>query len=1559
LKRARSDTRRARRALVALAKALGVGAVLVPALVGGVALHLNLAAPRRFLSTQVNGLLGEVLLGKLVIQRVGVLHLDRIEGVDAQVFDPEGRLVIDAHGLSARFDTLALLRSLLRDNALTVHVSEASIDAAEVVLEENAGGELGLQRAFELRPSTPGGPSRAVEVTIDAIHIRHTWLHGSMRALPIVDADVEDLRAGFLTTPTVTEVDLKHLTIEGRGLRGASPCGALSGRLSLPEAAWPGARASAVYDGLLGAIPVHAEGTMDDDVIHGVADVPDTDPAAFAALAPGQLHLGAPLRAHVELGGTLTALEPKVWATLGAAEIVAGATVRLPDAEGASLRIDGEAQVNGLDLHALDTRAPASRLSGRIAAELLVPPDGTLAATYRIATEVGDLRGELIPATRVRGELAQGALRGSAEIAERGAPTRARFSLAPRPGGSALDQLDLQLESTISDLNAVPRLGPLARGSARVSVEGRVDLETRQLSARATAELRGLAHGGVSLSRAAVAGAVEGSLDAPRFTGSLRGSGLQAAGYHFVDVQLGARGTPEAIELSTRLGGDASAPSIQAHAHLSPRGAVLVRGAEATLARGEVTSTVKVASVRLVGGVVELDGVVVEGLGDPLLASARVSAARSALKASAADLDLGRLATLLGSDAPLHGHLALEVDAASTPRGLDGHVRAEAREIATSDVEGGRLQVLVAGEGKQLSGEIVVALGEVGSLSLSADALTLGGPVTEAASWARATGSVAIAGAIDLARLVALIPERARPPFSAAGALTLQGKASRPSISDAPTLTLAASTSGLTLIGVQAPPRAEGDDAPAPPPWRSEGLDLTLGLTLGGAKDLALVAATLHDAHGVLASIDAGATLPIASLVHDPTTLGARLRELPLTARVVVPLRSLDALPPAFGHLPLRGTIALDAAVTGSLRAPKIDLTVKGADLRARGAAACVPVVALEARALFEGRAAELRVHASREGHEILRSEALRVNLNLAEALAGDALDWDASGKIALDAFPLELAGVYLERPVSGEIGGTIAVEGLHRAAGLDADLTVRALSLDHALFPTGKLKVTLKEGALGAALRLDQHDGFAEIRLTGAMHWGAALTPSLDLEQPVDAVIAARNFRADAAMPFVRGVFTELDGRVDTDAKLHVAPGGKDGSLDGAIVIRDGVLELPEVGERFHALQGRVIMKPWGTLRFEAFSAEGPTGKVSASGEAVLGGLSLQRADARVRIARAEGLPLVFDGAPIGRAYGSIDAHAQRTPDGEGLDVTVDVPTFHLELPQSTGHDVQPLALDETVRVGLRAKDTRVTIPLAAPTPAPVASKQKIRIAVTLGRDVGVKRDTTIDIAAQGKALIEIAQSTRVSGQIRLSQGKLEIQGKQFILDRGTVTFVGADPADPQVIATAYWDAPAGIRVFADFSGHVSTGKLTLRAEPSLTQDEILALILFGSPDGTFGAAPSGGEAASAGLKAAGFAGGVITQGLNKAISDLTSVDITTRLDTSEADNPRPELAVQISKKVSARLSYKLGVPAPGDNPDRTELTLGWRFVRNWSLEAVVGDQGSTALDVVWRLRY
>jgi hypothetical protein len=47
------------------------------------------------------------------------------------------------------------------------------------------------------------------------------------------------------------------------------------------------------------------------------------------------------------------------------------------------------------------------------------------------------------------------------------------------------------------------------------------------------------------------------------------------------------------------------------------------------------------------------------------------------------------------------------------------------------------------------------------------------------------------------------------------------------------------------------------------------------------------------------------------------------------------------------------------------------------------------------------------------------------------------------------------------------------------------------------------------------------------------------------------------------------------------------------------------------------------------------------------------------------------------------------------------------------------------------------------------------------------------------------------------------------------------------------------------------------------------------------------------------------------------------------------------------------------LGVPPPGTNPDTTLITLNWRFLRKWSLEATWGNANTSILDVVWQHRY
>ena len=77
------------------------------------------------------------------------------------------------------------------------------------------------------------------------------------------------------------------------------------------------------------------------------------------------------------------------------------------------------------------------------------------------------------------------------------------------------------------------------------------------------------------------------------------------------------------------------------------------------------------------------------------------------------------------------------------------------------------------------------------------------------------------------------------------------------------------------------------------------------------------------------------------------------------------------------------------------------------------------------------------------------------------------------------------------------------------------------------------------------------------------------------------------------------------------------------------------------------------------------------------------------------------------------------------------------------------------------------------------------------------------------------GNVTAEVGDKTVVRGQIHVRDGKLDVQGKSFEIETGTVTFVG-DPANPEINVTAGWTAQDGTRIFADYIGPLKTGKVT-----------------------------------------------------------------------------------------------------------------------------------------------
>jgi translocation and assembly module TamB len=328
-----------------------------------------------------------------------------------------------------------------------------------------------------------------------------------------------------------------------------------------------------------------------------------------------------------------------------------------------------------------------------------------------------------------------------------------------------------------------------------------------------------------------------------------------------------------------------------------------------------------------------------------------------------------------------------------------------------------------------------------------------------------------------------------------------------------------------------------------------------------------------------------------------------------------------------------------------------------------------------------------------------------------------------------------------------------------------------------------------------------------------------------------------------------------------------------------------------------------------------------------------------------------------------MGDLYGEMQIAADSSADGRVTNVVVDVPTAHVRMPDKSPHNVQPLDEPKKVRVGtFRAPGQFVTLPIdGEDLDEPEDGKPsttRTNVTIRLGKDVMIERGQDVRVALEGNPQILISDTVRMSGQIRLRSGSLEVQGKRFEIEKGTVTFIGDDPGNPNVVVTAAWTAPDGTRVMADFTGPLKTGKVTLRSEPGRPQDEILALILFGTADGSAAtpyAQPSPDGATRAGTAAGGLAAGGLSQGLDK----LTGLDVEAKVDTSDSANPRPEVELRVARDISLEIAFVLGTPPPGTNQDRTFATVDWRFMRNWSLATTFGDQGSSIADVIWRYRY
>lgn len=615
--------------------------------------------------------------------------------------------------------------------------------------------------------------------------------------------------------------------------------------------------------------------------------------------------------------------------------------------------------------------------------------------------------------------------------------------------------------------------------------------------------------------------------------------------------------------------------------------------------------------------------------------------------------------------------------------------------------------------------------------------------------------------------------------------------------------------------------------------------------------------------------------------------------------------------------------------------------------------------VALSAH--YDGLRATASVKAVGAKHQILDAEAT-VDAAIAAFLDGSSKsNWTASAHAHFAGFPLSAIGGLEDKVVSGQLNGDVAVTDLHKDAHAIGHIAVDGLRVGGADYKSAWLEAKVDGRALNCIMRVDQDSSFAEARATAVTTWGTALIPVLDSVRPLELALQSKNFQVAGLLPLLAGSLDELSGRLDANMRIALNPQTEGARLSGTMALRQGVIEVAAGGGEFHDISALLRFNPHGLITLERLGASGRTGRLQAAASARLEGTRLQAVNAVIVIPNRSAIPLFVHGTEIGDLAGRIEVSGTTSKDGHRINLNVRVPSARIALPpEGISSDVQALTPMADVLVGAHEDSRRgfVLVPLD-PVRRGEPAQAALRVAATVRvSHIEVTQGTGLKIDLDGVLYVQFGSTSDVKGQIKLKKGgSLEVQGRTFQVENGTITFVGHDPSNPQVVAKANWTAPDGTVVSATFVGPLQTGKVTLTSEPSLPRQDIVELLLYGTADGQQAQASS--QAQGTENTAVAAAGDQATQPLNHALRQLGLGAVTARVNTSQSSNPRPEVEVEIARGISVQLAVVLGVPPPGVNPDTTLITMDWRFLSNWSLAATLGDAGTAIFDLLWKRRY
>ena len=417
--------------------------------------------------------------------------------------------------------------------------------------------------------------------------------------------------------------------------------------------------------------------------------------------------------------------------------------------------------------------------------------------------------------------------------------------------------------------------------------------------------------------------------------------------------------------------------------------------------------------------------------------------------------------------------------------------------------------------------------------------------------------------------------------------------------------------------------------------------------------------------------------------------------------------------------------------------------------------------------------------------------------------------------------------------------------------------------------------------------------------------------------------------------------------------ANIKVTGSGYDPHMNGAVDIKGGAFEVPELGTAYTGLNTRLDLNDEG--------------------------LSI----GEFKILDDRGFPMTVGGrlALHARSVGAVDVRIQSENfefiDNQLADIKLDTDiriTGELRKPRVQGFvEVENGTIDVARVIEMTTADAYATTATEidpnqpAPTgPAPVAPQPSLFDALDLELGLGVPSNLVLrgtdmrpanapidigdmNVTVGGALQVRKApgERLRLVGEVNTVRGNYTFQGRRFeIMRDGRIRFSGTEELDPAVDLRAS-RLISGVEAIVRVQGTVRQPELSFSSNPPLEQADILSLIVFNQPVNELGE----GQQISLAERAGALAGGYLASGLARSIGSALELDeFEIQAQGEGGTGPSLSIGEQVGEKLFFRVRQGFG------DVQATEFILEYQIAEFLRLQAAVAETSGGTQRVSFR---